>query len=273
MVPSACLPADPPLVAIVALLALVPILIGWALASWRDKQKQARFFDPAIDRAEQALEQLAQRAHGTYTASPERWGALTPPIGFRLKTVMRGTGSNSGISKFKAMPGSGFTQLERAGFIVKVGWLVVGLEEGFALLPRVRVVLPPGFTFSGLHDASWLSLSNPWDLWFKGVYGRSDHGSALPLTPPEKEAFEALSGRSCRIRMQSVTPATWLGTLPDLYALEIDAWVVAPPLSISSVPTEPKGIYSWSHDFDLASLNQLVDLAVALARTATPQKN
>jgi hypothetical protein len=267
------LPTDPPLIAIIVLLVLVPIFIGWGLASLRDKRKQARFFDPAIDHAERVLQRLAERAHGRYTASPERWSALSPPIGFRLKTVRTGTGSNSGTSKFKAMPGSGYTQLERAGFIVKVGWLVVGLEEGFALLPRIRVVLPPGFTFSGLHDASGHSLSNPWDLWFKGVYGRRDHGSALPLTPPEKEAFEALSARSCRIHMQSATPATWLGTLPDPYALEIDAWVVAPPLSISAAPTEPKGIHSWRHGFDLASLDQLMDLAVALARTATPKQS
>lgn|GEM_PF-6209021 len=138
-------------------------------------------------------------------------------------------------------------------------------------MPRIRVVLPPGCTLSGLHDAPRLSLSNPWDLWFKGVYGRNDHASALPLTPPEKEAFDGLSARSCHIGMQSVTPATWLGTLPDVHALEIDVWAVWPPLSISDAPTEPKGIYSWSHDFDFAALDELVDLAVALARTARPR--
>jgi len=93
----------------------------------------------------------------------------------------------------------------------------------------------------------------------------------LPLTPPEKEAFDGLSARSCHIGMQSVTPATWLGTLPDVHALEIDVWAVWPPLSISDAPTEPKGIYSWSHDFDFAALDELVDLAVALARTARPR--
>jgi hypothetical protein len=56
-----------------------------------------------------------------------------------------------------------------------------------------------------------------------------------------------------------------------VYALETDAWAVMPPLSPSAAPTEPKGIYSWSHGFDLAAIDELIDLAVALARTAHPR--
>jgi len=121
------------LFAVIVLVASVSALVGYALALWRDKRRQARFFDPAIDNAERALELFAQRTHGTLAASSERWGALTPPIGFRLKTTRRGQGSNSGVPRFKAMRGSGYAQLERAGLLVKVGWLVVGLEVGFAL--------------------------------------------------------------------------------------------------------------------------------------------
>lgn len=254
----------------VALAVLLATLGGWFGWQFLVRRAQARFFDPAIEDAERTLQAFARQTKGKLTPSVKRWRQLSP----RAHNNLKGRDKNG--RRQKRYSGDGSVTLVRAGFPVTVSWLVVGMENGFALLPRVRVELPVGASLQGMHGAASRGvlrnvLDRPYELWAKGILDIDDRLPSFPLTATEAQAFDPLSARSCRVFLEASVPGHPItGALPKQYSLVIEVW--GAPLRGESSPgaLEPFGIFGWREDFDPRMLTALVDSTIALARTATP---
>ena len=260
------------------LLILVVVVSAALLWNYTQRRTYAGFFDPAVEHAEKGLARFAQCAGGTHVPSVKRFGDLIPPFGFRFKTGGGRIGDHAHYSSHHVMLGDGSVGLQREGLPVTLGWAVVSLEKRMALLPRVRVDLPPGATLSGLRDVSRPTLVDYWDLWADAIYirfklGPLVRGPRIRLTQNEERAFEALTPRACRIFMQASTPARSIGgALPDPFALYLEVWGSPLHGQASAKPLE-SDIGAWRDDFRPEDLEELVRLSIQFAKTASLAPN
>jgi hypothetical protein len=250
----------------IAALVLVAIVVGFPSWLFLLRRSYSRFFDPAIDDADRALAAFAQSVNGNFVPSVRRWREVTPLASSFYEYT------NNYAALQKAYRGDGGAKVIAGGFPTRVSWIIVALDNGFtgfALLPRVRVDLPVGVSFSGMRDPRSAWPRSPFDLLAKGVYGVGDHGPRIQLTPREQEAFTPLRARACRIYVSTTTtgnPVT--GAMPEQYPLYLEVWGETLQGEPSPRALE-RSLHGWREDFSQKELSELVASAVAFAQTAT----